>query len=189
MKLPKRPIKKDNKPRRLKFKSKGDKKKILCSIEDTERVSIESLSSDDETVVEQSLMQHDPVSSSEVLDEEGDSDLHILMVDPDPPPSFRNRLFMGKTDLSCAIGESESLTPLESNIRIIQSTKKCFLLYRLPRALSLPRQPLLCLKPISWSTVYNTSLCQLLIMWSWPNPWFLHHPWLLLRLLRLTPSC
>ena len=32
-------------------------------------------------------MELDPVSSSDVLDEEEDSDLHILMVDPDPPLS------------------------------------------------------------------------------------------------------
>ena len=29
-------------------------------------------------------MQLDPVSSTEALDEEGDSDLHILMMDPNP---------------------------------------------------------------------------------------------------------
>ena len=85
-KHPKGAIKrKTNKPRTLKFKSKTDKKKFLRSIEDTEGVSIESASSEDEPVVEQSLMQLDAVSSSEVLDEEGDSDLHILMVDPDLP--------------------------------------------------------------------------------------------------------
>ena len=88
-KLPKGVIKKDNRPRRLKFKSKSDKKKFLRSIEETEGVSLESLSSDDKTIVEQSLMQLHPVSSTEVLDEEGESDLHILMLDPNP--SFRNR--------------------------------------------------------------------------------------------------
>ena len=83
----KRPLgatKKDNKPRRLKFKSKSDKEKFLCSIEETEGVSLESASSDDETVVEQSLMQIDPGSSHEDLDEGENSDLHILVLDPNP---------------------------------------------------------------------------------------------------------
>ena len=78
-------------------------------------VSIESLSSDHEAIVEQSLMHLDPVSSSEVLDEEGDSDLHILMVDPDPP-LLETAIIMGETDLSCAIAELESLTPFASKI-------------------------------------------------------------------------
>ena len=60
-------------------------------------------------------MQLDPVSSSLVLDEERVSDLHILMVDLDPPLSETDVL-MGETDLSSVIAESESLTPFESNI-------------------------------------------------------------------------
>ena len=75
---------KTNKPRRLKFKSNTDKKKFLRSIGDTEGVSLESASSEDEEVVEQSLMQLDATSSSEVLDKEEDSNLHILMINPDP---------------------------------------------------------------------------------------------------------
>ena len=60
-------------------------------------------------------MQLDPVSSSELLDEGGDSDLHTLMVDPDPSPSETD-VIMGETDLSRAIAESASFTPFESNI-------------------------------------------------------------------------
>ena len=113
--MPQGSYKKDNKPRQLKFKSKGDKKKFLRSIEETEGVSLEDASSDDEAVVEQSLMQLDPVSSSEVLDEEGDSDLHILMVDPDPLLSETD-FIMGESDPSKAIAESASLAHFESNI-------------------------------------------------------------------------
>ena len=48
-KHPKGSIKrKTNKPRRLRFKSKTDKKKFLRSIEDMEGVSLESASSEDE---------------------------------------------------------------------------------------------------------------------------------------------
>ena len=63
----KRPIgaaRKDNMPRRIKFTSKSDKKKFLRSIQETERVSLESTSSDDENIVEQSLMQLNPGRSN-----------------------------------------------------------------------------------------------------------------------------
>ena len=66
----------------MKFKSTADKKKFLRSIEDTEGVSLESASSDDEDIVEQSLMQLDPVSG-ETSEEEEEGDLHILMLNPD----------------------------------------------------------------------------------------------------------
>ena len=46
--------KKDNEPCRLKFKSKSEKKKFLRSIEEIKGVNLESFSSDEETVVEQS---------------------------------------------------------------------------------------------------------------------------------------
>ena len=112
-KRPKEAIKrKTNKPRRLKFKSKTDKKKFLRSIEETEGVSIESASSEDEAVVEQS--QLDAVSSSVVLDEEGDSDLHILVMDPDPPLSETDVVI--ESVLSSLISESPSFTPYESNV-------------------------------------------------------------------------
>ena len=114
----KRPIgvtKKDNKPRRLKFKSKSEKKKFLRSIEETEEVSLESYSSNDETVVEQSLMQLDPVSSNEALDEEGDSNLHILVIDSNPPLAETD-VIMDESDLSRVPSESDSLYPFESNI-------------------------------------------------------------------------
>ena len=45
-KRPKGAIQKDNRPHRLKFKSKSDKKKFLRSIEETEGVYLERLSSD-----------------------------------------------------------------------------------------------------------------------------------------------
>ena len=61
-KRPKGSKKRKAKPRKLRFKSTSDKKKFLRSIEDTGGVSLESASSDDEDVVEQSLMQLDPVS-------------------------------------------------------------------------------------------------------------------------------
>ena len=64
-KRPKGAIKrKTNKPSILRFKSKTDKKKFLRSIDDTEGVSIESASSEDQAIIEQSLMQLDAVSSS-----------------------------------------------------------------------------------------------------------------------------
>ena len=114
-KCPKGSIKrKTNKPRRLKFKSKTDKKKFLRSIEDKEGVSLESASSDGEDIVEQSLMQLDAVSSSEVLDEEGDSNLHILMMNPDPLLSETDIVM--ESVLSRAISESASLNPYVSNI-------------------------------------------------------------------------
>ena len=81
-KRPKGSEKRKAKPRKLKFKSTSDKKIFLRSIDDTEGVSIESASSDDEDVVEQSLMQWDPVSG-ETSDEEEEGELHILMLDPD----------------------------------------------------------------------------------------------------------
>ena len=80
-KRPKGKEKRKTKPRKLKFKSKADKKKFLRSIEDTEGVSLESTSSDDENVVEQSLMQLDSESGDEDDDEDGD--LHLLMLAPD----------------------------------------------------------------------------------------------------------
>ena len=60
-------------------------------------------------------MQLDPVSSSEVLDEEGDSDLHILVLDPNPPPSETD-VIMEESDLSRAIVDYESFGPFNSNI-------------------------------------------------------------------------
>ncbi len=81
-KCPKGSEKRKAKSRKLRFKSTSDKKKFLRSIEDTEGVSLESASSDDEDVVEQSLMQLDPVSGG-TTDEEEEGELHILMLDPD----------------------------------------------------------------------------------------------------------
>ena len=78
-KRPKGKDKRKTKPRKLKFKTKADKKKFLRSIEDAEGVSLESTSSDDEAVVEQSLMQLDSESDGE--DEDGE--LHLLMLAPD----------------------------------------------------------------------------------------------------------
>ena len=80
-KRPKGSEKRKTKPRKLKFKSTSDKKKFLRSIEDTEGVSLESASSDDEEVVEQSLMQLDPASGGTSDEDEGE--LHILMLNPD----------------------------------------------------------------------------------------------------------
>ena len=107
--------KKTNKPRRLKFKSTKDKKKFLCSIEDTEGVSLESASSEDKDVVEQSLMQLDAVSSSDVLEEaeEEDSDPHILMINPDPLLTDDDVVM--ESVLSRSITES-SFNPYGSNI-------------------------------------------------------------------------
>ena len=80
-KRPKGKDKRKTKPRKLKFKTKADKKKFLRSIEDAEGVSLESSSSDDEAVVEQSLMQLDSESGDEEDDEDGE--LHLLMLASD----------------------------------------------------------------------------------------------------------
>ena len=60
-------------------------------------------------------MHLDPVSSSKVLDEEGESDLHILMVDPNPPLS-KTDVVMEESNLSRALVDSESFSPFDSNI-------------------------------------------------------------------------
>ena len=78
-KRPKGKEKRKTKPRKLKFKSSADKKKFLRSIEDTEGVSLESASSDDDDIVEQSLLQLENASG----DEEEEGDFHILMLAPD----------------------------------------------------------------------------------------------------------
>ena len=107
--------KKDSKPRRLKFKSNNDKKKFLRSIEEAERVSLDSVSSDDETIVEQSFMQLNPGPSNEGSDdEEGDHvDLHILVLQPNPPFEEVD-VVMEEEDLSSAL--AESFHPFKSNI-------------------------------------------------------------------------
>ena len=81
-KHPKGTEKRKTKTRKLKFKSTADKKKFLRSIEDTEGVSLGRSSSDDEEIVEQSLMQLDPVSGR-TSEEEEEGDLHISMLNPD----------------------------------------------------------------------------------------------------------
>ena len=83
----KRPVgkKKDTKPRRLRFKSKTDKKKFLRSIEETEGVSLKSCDSEDEGVVAQSLMQLDTSQQhDDSEDEENDEDFHILVLGTPP---------------------------------------------------------------------------------------------------------
>ena len=82
-KRPKGKEKRKTKTRKLKFKSKADKKKFLRSIEDTEGVSVESASSDDEDVVEQSLLQLENVSGDEDDDDEVEGDFHIMVLTPD----------------------------------------------------------------------------------------------------------
>ena len=81
-KRPKGTRKRKARPGKLKFKSNSDKKKFLRSIEDTEGVSLESASSDDEDVVEQSLMQLEN-ASGDASEGEKEGDLHILMLDPE----------------------------------------------------------------------------------------------------------
>ena len=81
-KRPKGKEKRKTKTRKLKFKSKSDKKKFLRSIEDTEGVSVESASSDDEDVVEQSLLQLENVSGEDDEDEV-EGDFHIMVLTPD----------------------------------------------------------------------------------------------------------
>ena len=78
-KRPKGKEKRNTKPHKLKFKSSAVKKKFLRSIEDTEGISLESASSDDDDVVEQSLMQLENASG----DDEEEGDFHILMLAPD----------------------------------------------------------------------------------------------------------
>ena len=72
---------KSARPRKLKFKSKDDKKKFLRSIEDAEGVSLESQSSDDEAVVEHSLLQMEN-DSSDTQEEDVEGDLHIMLMEP-----------------------------------------------------------------------------------------------------------
>ena len=115
-KRPKGSEKRKAKPRKLKFKSTSDKKKFLRSIDDTEGVSIESASSDDEDVVEQSLMQLDPVSG-ETSDEEEEGELHILMLDPDSllgdPDVAMDSIFLDLTASTETLGSGVSGIRLE----------------------------------------------------------------------------
>ena len=103
--------KKGGKPRRLRFKTASDKKKFLHSVEELEGVSVQD-DSDDEKVVEQSLMQLQ--SPSEETDDEADDtlvDLHILAIEPTPLPD---------TDIVMEDDESlianQELDPFGSNV-------------------------------------------------------------------------
>ena len=103
--------KKGSKPRRLRFKTAGDKKKFLRSVEGLEGVSVED-GLDDEKIVEQSLMQLQ--SPSEETDEDTDDtlvDLHILAIQPTP---------LQDTDVVMEDDESlvanQELDPFGSNI-------------------------------------------------------------------------
>ena len=60
-------------------------------------------------------MQLDPGSSHEDLDEEENSDLHILVLDPSPSLAETD-VVMEEGDLSRTLAEAESLCPFESNI-------------------------------------------------------------------------
>ena len=115
-KRPKGSEKRKAKPRKLRFKSKSDKKKFLRSIEDTEGVSLDSASSEDEEVVEQSLMQLDPVSGG-TTDEEEEGELHILMLDPDSllddPDINMDSVFLDPSDSTEALDSGVSGIRLE----------------------------------------------------------------------------
>ena len=79
--------KKGNKPRRLRFKTAKDKKKFLRSVEELEGVSIED-GSDDENVVDQSLMQLQAGPAIEESEDDTDDtliDLHVLVLQPVTP--------------------------------------------------------------------------------------------------------
>ena len=72
--------KKTSKPRRLRFKTKTDRKKFLRSIEELEGVSIEGSSHEDDCeVVTQSLMKLEANSTD---DEDEHLDIHILAIQP-----------------------------------------------------------------------------------------------------------
>ena len=62
-------------------------------------------------------MQLDPGSSHEDLDEGENSDLHILVMAPNPSLGETD-VVMEEGNLSCALAESESLCPFQSNISI-----------------------------------------------------------------------
>ena len=79
--------KKGSKPRRLRFKTAGDRKKFLRSVGGLEGVSLED-SSDDENVVEQSLMQLQTETAAKETEDDIDDTLvglHVLVLQPISP--------------------------------------------------------------------------------------------------------
>ena len=130
-KHPKGTEKRKSKPRKLKFKSNSDKKKFLRSIEDTEGVSLKSASSDDEDVVEQSLMQMENTSGAASEEEEGEGDLHILMLDPesliDDPDVAMDIILLDPSASTEALDSGVSCIRLEGeNVDSPMSTKAEF---------------------------------------------------------------
>ena len=110
--------KKDIKPRRLRFKSKTDKKKFLRSIEDTEGVSIESCDSDDEGVVAQSLMQLDEAQQQDDSEDEENEDFHILVMDT--PPTNDTDVMMEDSEFESALLHDPFTEELDSAVTNMQ---------------------------------------------------------------------
>ena len=102
--------KKGSKPHRLRLKSTNDKKKFLRSIEEMEGVTFEN-SSDDETVVKQSLMQLQTTLVAEGSEDEDSPivDLHTLVLEP---------VFLEETGVTMEEGDlpNHALHPFESNV-------------------------------------------------------------------------
>ena len=113
--------KKGSKPRRLRFKTAVDKKKFLRSVEELEGVSVED-GSDDENIVEQSLMQLQSPTTDETDEDTDDTlvDLHILVIQP---------TILQKTDIVMDDDESllatQDLDPFGSNIQPTSVTNEC----------------------------------------------------------------
>ena len=104
--------KKGNKPRRLCFKTAGDKKKFLRSVEGLEGVSLED-GSDDEQIVEQSLMQlQTPAEETEDDTDYTFVDLHVMMIQPTQPED--TDVIMAEDE---SLLENQNLDPFGSNIQ------------------------------------------------------------------------
>ena len=107
--------KKGSKPRRLRFKTAGDKKKFLRSVEGLEGVSLED-GSDVEEIFEQSLMQLQPPTTTEETDEDTEDtlvDLHVLVIQP---TKLQNtNVIMEDDELLLA---NQNLDPFGSNIQL-----------------------------------------------------------------------
>ena len=111
--------KKGSKPRRLRFKTAGDKKKFLLSVEGLEGVSLED-GSDDEEIVEQSLMQLQTPATAEETEEDTDDtlvDLHVLVIQS---TGLENTDVIMEEDESLLA--NQNLDPFGSNIQPTSAT-------------------------------------------------------------------
>ena len=111
--------KKGSKPRRLHFKTAGDQKKFLRSVEGLEGASLED-GSDDEEIVEKSLMQLQTPTTTEETGEDTDDtlvDLHVWVIQP---TGLQNTdVIMEDDELLLA---NQNLDPFGSNIQLTSTT-------------------------------------------------------------------